>query len=255
MLFSNPFSSKKIQSCTRSFPLRRHRWSAEGWLTYVTASHQALLASRESFLHTTELAIFEQIRYPRKQKQYLQGRYVAKQALAHYTGECDLTQLVTRSGVFQQPLVSYAKREMPAISIAHTKSLAACLVFPQDHPMGLDIEPLQPAMNVLASDQLTSREKVLFHQTEEDVNCFCTRLWSMKEALGKTLTTGLTAPLWIYEVNELDECQGHTVCTFTHFAQYKALSFFSKGCYWAIVLPKNTEHMPLIEQFITAQLL
>ncbi|MDO1449030.1 4'-phosphopantetheinyl transferase superfamily protein [Rhodocytophaga aerolata] len=211
-----------------------------------------LHTSKEAFLHPLELEQFSKLLYERKKQSFLQGRFLAKKVLANYLDEKDHQRIVIKSGIFGQPLVCYATSEKPAISMAHTHEYAVVLAFPEEHPMGIDIETITPDAKENIGSQLTYFERSLNSTLGEDDAIFYTRLWTIKEALSKVLKTGLMVPMEIYEINSMaimsDKGSAHS--TFTNFTQYKAFSFIRKNTVCSVVLPRETTICSIIPQSI-----
>ena len=81
----------------------------------------------------------------------------------------------------------------------------------------------------------------LMPEAEKDAYYF---LWTVKEALSKTLKCGLTVPFSILEVERIVQHGLHAyTCLFKNFAQYQARSWIESQHVLSIVLPKNTQLM------------
>jgi phosphopantetheinyl transferase len=193
----------------------------------------ALQSLKDNFLHPDESTYFNTLTAPRRQHSYLHGRYTAKQAIASYTGLMPATIKIT-TGVFQQPVIPVMNIQ---VSLSHTEEWCIALVFPEEHPMGVDVEFISPAINETIHQIITANEKTLFPIMDAGN---LSLLWTIKEALSKTLRTGLMTPLQIYEVSEVVYKNGMYEAYFTNFAQYKSLSWIAGDHAWSIVLPKNS---------------
>jgi phosphopantetheinyl transferase len=225
-------------------PLQRSGWSGRSLLGFASPPFSVLNSNRHQYLHLSEEKHFDQLYYERARHQYLLSRYTAKCALAHYLEETDIKAIAVEKGIFRQPLISYTKHPIPNISLAHTGGIGACIIFPREHPMGLDLEfPKNESLDSIAQ-MTTPIEKVLRAESLESDLSFYTRIWTAKEALSKVLGTGLTTPLHVYEVNQLIIKNNYTVSYFKNFTQYKAISFWVNHCICSIVLPKMTECYP-----------
>jgi 4'-phosphopantetheinyl transferase len=218
--------------------LKRDTATYKAFLGFSALPISFLLSAKEQYLHTDEIAMYESIQADRRRKSFLQGRYITKKVLSPYLNEQNLANIRIKSGVFNQPLVVYAGENSALISIAHTDAYAACLAFPDEHPMGIDLEQVNTRAREDILSQMTVHEQKLNRGEEEDI--FYTRLWSVKESLSKVLKTGLLVPLQILEIDSMETHAGYTISTFTNFAQYKALSFLRKGHICSITLPQRT---------------
>jgi phosphopantetheinyl transferase len=154
--------------------------------------------------------------------------------------EEDLTQITIKWGVFNQPLLIYPEKNPPKFSLSHTRAHSACLVFPQEHPMGIDIESYTHNDYKSVESLLTEKEKLLGSGIRGNIAEFYIQLWTIKEALSKTLQTGLMVPVEIYEIAEIHNFGSYYISTFKNFLQYKAISFRWKGNICSIVLPEKT---------------
>lgn len=196
--------------------------------------------TKEQFLHEKEIALLKDMPAAKRQNSFLHGRYIAKKILTKYFNEPDPRRIFIKPGIFQQPIIEYPSFNLPQVSIAHTDCLAACLVFPLEHPMAIDIELISASAKEHIASQLTASEIKLFATAREDESSFYTRLWTIKEALSKVTKTGLMTPLAIYEIDYIDYFNNYTVSFFKNFSQYKAISFLKGGNICSIISPKNT---------------
>lgn len=221
--------------------LFREEGHLQAWLGFSNVPATDLHHTKEEFLHEKEIALLKEMPAARRQRSFLHGRYIAKKTLMPYLHEPDARRILIKPGVFQQPIIEYPAFNLPVLSIAHADSLAACLVFPQEHPMGIDIELISASAKEHITSQLTASEIELFAIGREDESSFYTRLWTIKEALSKVMRTGLMTPLVIFEIDSIEYYNTHSVSFFKNFSQYKAISFLRRGNVCSIVLPKYTK--------------
>lgn len=168
------------------------------------------------------------------------GRYVAKKAVAKYFHEPNLSKIEISSGIFQQPIVCYASQENIHVSIAHSQQWGAALAFPEAHPMAIDLEAVDPHMDLSIWPQLTSQEQKLIKSLKSEESKSLMLIWTIKEALSKVLKTGLMTDFRVCEVSTIQADGDGLESKFKHFAQYKAVSWFFQNFAWSIVLPRNT---------------
>ncbi len=220
--------------------LRRKNWQGTAFLRLSAPNaYNKLLA--ENYLHKSEYAIFNGFEYEARKKSFLQGRYVAKETLSHFLQEPDLKKIIVKSGVFNQPMLNYPIAEPPGFSISHSHGGTCCLVYPQEHPMGIDIQSMVDNATEAIDSQLTNHEKMLSRSSCMSDDYFYIKLWTVKEALSKVLTTGLTSPMEIYEIDEISKKGQFYFSTFKNFTQYKAISFIWAGNICSFVLPLKTK--------------
>nr|WP_275901639.1 4'-phosphopantetheinyl transferase superfamily protein [Paenibacillus sp. SYP-B3998] len=145
-------------------------------------------------------------------------------------------------GIFYQPIVIYPASSNTQVSITHGGGLAAALAFSERFPLAIDIEKILIKKEFFMS-QFTDPEITLIQSLSFANDTAFTVLWTVKEALSKTLKTGLMAPLSIYEVNHMEVKDGVLYSSFANFMQYSAASLIFDTYVCSIVYPKR---MPLV---------
>ena len=105
-----------------------------------------------------------------------------------------------------QPSVELVDGESPApaISLAHTDAGAVAVA--AEHPVGIDVEPLDAGARLVLEDFSTEGERELLQYLPGSLNdpSRITRLWCAKEAASKALGTGLQGRPKIFEAVEAD---------------------------------------------------
>ena len=201
-----------------------------------------LKEKREQFLHPEELAYFDSLRFERRQKSFLLGRYCAKQAISKYLGDSgEMTQFAIRHGVFEHPIIKNVLNKDVQISISHNDEFGGAIAFPEEHPMAIDLEKINPKRTEVIQTQCTQDELRLIQSSQIPDMTQMTILWTVKESLSKVLKCGLMTPFKVFEVKDLASKSDCFVWTFKKFAQYKAMSFIISNTACSIVMPKNTE--------------
>lgn len=222
--------------------LIRENWKGKASLGILNTASFRSFTDKEECLHEQELVYSRNLRYEKRRYSYLAGRYIAKKSLGQFLGTDLLSKILIQPGVFNQPIVTATISNPPSISISHTEEVAACVVFPREHPMGLDAETVKEYKAEAIETQLTLHEKQLFPQKSFDKVHFYTYLWTAKEALSKLLTTGLMTPLEVYQIETISLCGNYAVSTFSNFEQYQAVTFLQDNTVFSLVLPKNTQY-------------
>ncbi|SEW51893.1 4'-phosphopantetheinyl transferase family protein [Chitinophaga arvensicola] len=216
--------------------MTRMEWTNSRYLTLPVTRNEQLVPV---VLAVTSLPLLEPIGFLHPEEHttltgealqhYLSGRLAAKLAASHFT-QVPAAEICIRTGVFGQPLLYCPGHSNIQVSIAHSGSHAIAVVFPEGHPMGVDIEdtrnarllsPLTPAEATLAADPLL--------------------LWTAREALSKVLKTGLTIDLELLAVAAVSFESGFLIVTFAHFPQYKAISWMAGPMACSLVLPLRSE--------------
>lgn len=188
-----------------------------------------------------EREYFSSLRFERRQKSYLDGRYAAKLALREAISEPDLRSIQIVKGVFEQPIVRCERNAGWAVTLSHAESLAIGLAYPAGHPMGVDVERIDETRHETILSQLSQQEISWVESVAAGRHEVATALWTAKEALSKILTTGLMSPVQIYSLAEFNQINsGLFEVQFQNFAQYKALVWTGRRHVMSIAMPKQS---------------
>jgi 4'-phosphopantetheinyl transferase len=192
-------------------------------------------------LGKNETAYFATLRFARRQATYLLGRYAAKIALSAVLPEPDLTAIEINQGVFEQPIVRCDRNGGWDVTISHTEDVGVALAFPAGHPMGIDLEHIDPGQHETILSQLSEREiGWLSHPSAERFQ-FASAFWAAKESLSKVLRTGLMANIRVYDLAEFNLIEERVwEGLFENFAQYKARVWMWSNRVLSIALPKRS---------------
>jgi 4'-phosphopantetheinyl transferase EntD len=172
----------------------------------------------------------------------LLGRHAAKETLREHLNEPDISKINITAGIFQHPVILYPMADPWQVSISHCDSVACAIAFPAVHPMAVDVEELDPdRMETMASQSVEGERTEVRAAGLSELQA-CALLWTAKEALSKTLHTGMTCPFEMMEVHSVkkvsvNEFEG----LYRNFAQYKFHSWFSPDHVLTFVLPKRTQ--------------
>lgn len=195
-----------------------------------------------AILHSDELLGWNSLHYDRKQKEFLLGRYAAKRAGANLLGRDRLADIVIRNGVFSQPLIGSPAGNNVQVSLSHSGDWGAAIVFPEAHPMSIDIEEISGRSGEVLKDKLTAIEQQLLDEHfMGNKSTGYTWIWTVKEALSKVLKTGLTTPLHVLEISSVTRKDGDLIAQFSNFPQYKALTVTASYFVYTLVLPRRTD--------------
>lgn len=197
------------------------------------------LVKETDLLHPEEKTYYETLKYDRRKKSYLLGRIAAKQAVSKLLGKDQaIDSFSIQFGVFNFPVVRYVQHQNIQVSITHCDNLGIALAYPEEHPLGVDVEKIDV-------DKVETM-KALIVDTEYDLISSCslaegsTLIWTIKEALSKILKTGLTLEFKILEIETLQKEGTLYISTFKYFSQYKAVSKKVGAYICSVVLPKKT---------------
>lgn len=219
-----------------TLPLSRgsNRWDA-----VVAAADLAATASIP--LSAAEQALHDSFPAPRRRQTFRLGRIAAKAAVQAWLGDDIARFPEILPGVFQQPVVIGSHHRPVDVSIAHVDDRAVAVAHAAGHPLGIDLERLQPESLDALRHALSPAEWTWARDAGENTVAVATVLWGAKEALGKVLRCGFTAPIEVLAVDTLaatppDAWTG----TFHNFPQYRFHAWRVAGHVLTLVLPRNT---------------
>lgn len=200
-----------------------------------------------AWLSDAEQAQFAALRLVPKQQGFLLGRLAAKRALGALLAEPDLRRIDIYNGVFGQPLVRHARAGGIDVSVSHSHGMAVALAYPAAWPMGIDLERVSAASvdTVLAELGLSSAEQAWLASGAAERAAMCGVLWSAREALGKSIKTGLNCPLHILALGAIDATalDGGPAWrgAYLNFPQSRCLSQQRGGRVLSLALPREVE--------------
>jgi 4'-phosphopantetheinyl transferase len=227
----------------QSFELRRPEACYAGWFAAVgVEAYEALKPCVEGILHPDELRYFVPLPAERRRISFLLGRYAAKRALRACLGSPNYADINIVPGIFKNPVVCYPMKEPWQVSITHSDAMVCAIAFPMVHPMALDVESIDAERVPAMATQCQESERAEAAQIGLDVPTACTLLWTAKEALSKTLHTGMTCPFEWFEVHSIKrtaeaEFQG----LYKNLGQYKFHSWIHAHCVLTLTLPRRTD--------------
>ncbi len=193
------------------------------------------------FLHPQERKYYETLKFEKRIKSYLFGRFAAKKAIATLIRDDNLTKTLIQAGIFNQPITTYEDKQNIQVSISHCDNFGAAIAFPEVHPMGIDIERINIEQNEAIERETTESEIKLIKELHFPYEKMLTILWTVKEALSKVLKTGLMTPFKIYEIDKIEIRHNYLLSFYKNFAQYKAISFIIDDYICSITYPIKTE--------------
>lgn len=217
--------------------LKREAKLYKGMLGITNVNYAILKAEKSRILDDDEMKQLHSLSNDRMKETFLRSRFICKMSVGNYLSSDEFKKIRIRHGVFEQPLLDSAN----GISVSHSGNFAACVVFPDEHPMGLDLEVIQEDAVEKIDSQLTKNEMILADKLEEEKNRSYTRCWTAKEALSKVLKTGLMVPFQMLEINSVKTDKKYTLSYFKNFIQYKAISCTLQDVMVSMVLPAETE--------------
>lgn len=193
-----------------------------------------------ALLHDDELEYYKNLIFDRRKASYLLGRIAAKKAIGELIGEEHIHSVFIDMGIFQFPVVKMIAGLNIQVSISHCDDIGVALAFPEEHPLGIDIEKIDLGRLDAMKSMISNDELILLSGCDLSLPTGCTIIWSVKESLSKILRTGFTMDSKLMEIQSIEKSGMQYNCTFRNFSQYKAISGQSGNYVYSIVLPKNT---------------
>lgn len=200
----------------------------------ITKATLPELAADLSALHTIEKENYQRLQFDRRRQSYLLGRLAAKKAVTALTGAASNSFYID-TGIFEFPVVKNAGENIQ-VSISHCDDIGAALAFPEEHPLGLDVERINGERSEVMQTQMSAAELAIIQNSD----ILLTIAWTIKEALSKILRTGLTMDLRLAEIKSLQKTGNYYTAEFCNFAQYKAVAFCTENYACCVVLPGKT---------------
>ena len=154
--------------------------------------------------------------------------------------------MIITTGVLGQPVLD----NVPGlgVTITHTDGTAAAAIFPLGIPLGIDLEIVSENNREALKDLNTSRETAMTRNAlnestsaRVDTTTTHTLLWSIKEALSKTLGCGLTASTQLFEIKGILQHNLGFIAKFEHFAGHKAMCCIENNMVFALACPQQVE--------------
>lgn len=210
--------------------LQRSEGTFHAALAAIRGDLSALL-SKHDLLHPAEKKIFGRFRFNARKKSYLLGRLSAKEALNRLAKIDKPESIWIDSGIFHFPIVKCPEMNNLSVCISHCDDVGLCLAFPDAHPMGLDIELVDPEQLDAILLQTADSELELLKEHGLDTIQGYTAFWSVKEALSKILKTGLMLDFKIIKIQTIERNGAVIETTFKYFGQYKAYSYMLNDKY------------------------
>ncbi len=196
----------------------------------------------EEFLSANEKAQLAGFKFAAKQESFLLGRLAAKRALGALLEEPDLRRIEIRSGIYGQPLVQHPHAGATQVSVSHSHGLAVALAFPAQYPMGIDLETVAAvsAATIIGELGASPPELTWLATGGVDDATACCVLWTAREALGKSLQTGLNSPLDVFSLSDIRAAaDGSWVGQYLNFPRCQCLSQAKGGRVLSLALPRE----------------
>ena len=219
-------------------PLERADSCAVAGFALTAAPATALGAAAADFLHPDEQAGWAAAGVEKRRDDYLRGRYAAKLALASAGVAGPAAARAITPGVFGQPVVRGGGGWQ--VSIAHSGGWATAVAFPEEHPLGIDLEGYNSGHAATLARDLSPAEADWVATVGLERLVALTALWAAREALSKVLRTGLMTSFAHFRVATPVVAPGGWRAEYSEFPQYQAALVPCPGFVLALALPRRT---------------
>ena len=159
----------------------------------------------DDFLSGEEKRRFSEFRFPKRRIDWLRGRWTAKKLLLLADPTCrDLpiqsVQIATEPEGAPYLLIGEGQRYPGVLSISHCGPYAMCAL--SDSRMGCDLEHIEHRPDIFIEDFFTRAEVQRVRECPEALRTILVNLiWSMKEAVLKSIGKGLRLDTRMVEVD------------------------------------------------------
>lgn len=190
-------------------------------------------------LHPQEHLYLGNLKYPKRKQSYLLGRIATKQAITELI-PLSKSSIWIDFGIFQFPVIKSSSIQNMNVSISHCNDLGTAIAFPEEHPIGIDLEKISNDKLELLKKELIAEERILLKNNKLDDIIGYVTFWTIKEALSKIFKIGLTSELSLLSIHKVENNYPIIQTEFTNFSQYKSVSFIMNSYILSIVIPKKS---------------
>lgn len=199
---------------------------------------ESLEDNHEHLLHPLEKSCYQKFKLHSKKSSYAAGRITAKIAIRQLLKtDIPLNSFSIEAGVFEFPVVKNLPYSNIQVSISHCNDRAVSLAFPEEHPMGIDIESVVYGHKETLSAYTKYHELKMLEDYLISPDVAFTMLWTMKESLSKVLKTGLMLDFALLEVSEIQKEGEIYNCKYRYFSQYQGYTFQAGDLIVSVVMP------------------
>ncbi|WP_430471135.1 4'-phosphopantetheinyl transferase family protein [Thalassospira lucentensis] len=198
-----------------------------------------------SSFHMRETDRHETFKHARRRDSFVAGRLAAKLALRQHCPDLDPSDVSVENGVFDQPMMISENGKCDiaqlGVSISHSQSYGAALIFHRAHPMGIDVdvpsqEDVGPVLAGLDAHTRAQCDGLALSDLQ-----MASLLWVARESLAKTLTTAMMSPLALYTPSEITQKGACFILRYENFGQYQTHVWPGAKGWLALTMPARTE--------------
>ncbi len=159
--------------------------------------HRADLPDKIDWLSARETAVLEGLRFPKRQADWLLGRWTVKTALQHYPGlpRRPMPAWEVLAGSDGAPLAYLDRDQLPlSLSLSHSAKTAFCVLCDPGARLGCDLEKIEQRSRSFEETWFTSGEIGMLGDSAGIERAErVTLIWSAKESVLKAIREGLRA--------------------------------------------------------------
>ena len=144
-------------------------------------------------------------------------------------------------GVFNFPVVKNLKGEHLLLSITHCDDIGITIAYPEEHPVGVDIERVNEKNSDALESMINASESDIISNLPVSKIAGMGLIWTIKEALSKIFRTGLMMDFSNFEVSKIDFNGQYFLSEYKNAGQYKAISVINNPYITSIVIPGRSE--------------
>lgn len=159
------------------------------------------------WLHKSEKEVFSGFKFPKKQNDWLLGRWTAKHAVKHFQRKhypkLELSDIEIISASDGAPEVYHKGSPLGVlISLSHRHGMGFCVITSTGIQLGCDVEKIENRSALFVKDYFTEKEHAIVLDSLSDDQALCTNLiWSAKESTLKAIRIGLRMDTRALEVD------------------------------------------------------
>ncbi len=199
------------------------------------------LKSQLQLLHIKELEKFGSFKFERRKHSYLLGRLSAKQAIQSINDKQESAKLLIGEGIFNFPVIKNLKGDHLQLSISHCEDIGITLAYPEEHPMGIDIELINDKNSEALESVVNDSELAIIKGLPISKSEGLAAMWTIKEALSKILRTGLMMDFSNFEVSEMMNEGSYYISKYKNAGQYRAITFLEYPFIVSIAIPGKSD--------------
>lgn len=188
-----------------------HRLIQIMWgMSEVSPEWGDLTASDWGWLSPVEKESLRGMRFPKRRREWLSGRWTAKQLLLHcapHLAGRRLAEISIENQIHGNPVVFVRGQRLPGcLSLSHRENqAAAAYIADGDVFVGIDVEWIEERHSAFLQDYFTEKEiEWVTAVAKPEQPLRTTLIWSAKEAALKSLQLGLAVDTHTVEVHPLE---------------------------------------------------